>query len=195
MTQEGFEDFFQCEGARLTIDQRHHVDAENALELGLLVELVQHHLGHGVASQLDHHADSVAAALVAQVGDLLEHAVVGQLGHLAQHLGLVHLVRQLGEHDGVTAVLERLVVRQTAHHHPATAGAVGVAHPRQAHDLAGRGEVGRLHVLHEPVGVDERVVDHRDAGVHHLAQVVRRDVGGHSHRDAGGAVDQQVRHA
>jgi hypothetical protein len=30
------------------------------------------------------------------------------------------------------------------------------------------------------------------AGVDHLVEVVRRDVGGHAHRDAGRAVDQQV---
>ena len=36
------------------------------------------------------------------------------------------------------------------------------------------------------------LLDQGQAGVDHLAQVVRRDVGGHAHRDAGGAVDQQV---
>jgi hypothetical protein len=30
------------------------------------------------------------------------------------------------------------------------------------------------------------------AGVHHLVEVVRRDVGGHAHRDAAEPVDQQV---
>ena len=41
---------------------------------------------------------------------------------------------------------------------------------------------------------DLRVVDQRHAGVDDLAQVVRRDVGGHAHRDARRAVHQQVRH-
>ena len=39
------------------------------------------------------------------------------------------------------------------------------------------------------------MVDQRDDGVDDLAQVVRRDVGRHADRDAGGAVDQQVREA
>ena len=37
------------------------------------------------------------------------------------------------------------------------------------------------------------VVDQRDAGVDDLAEIVRRDVGRHADRDAGRAVDQQVR--
>ena len=42
---------------------------------------------------------------------------------------------------------------------------------------------------------DARIVDQRDAGVDDFGEVVRRDVGRHADRDAGGAVDQQVRHA
>ena len=41
--------------------------------------------------------------------------------------------------------------------------------------------------------VSDGIVDQRDAGVDHLAEIVRRDVGGHADRDAAGAVDQQVR--
>ena len=37
------------------------------------------------------------------------------------------------------------------------------------------------------------IVDQRDAGVDHLAEIVRRDVGRHADRDAAGAVDQEVR--
>ena len=43
--------------------------------------------------------------------------------------------------------------------------------------------------------VERRVVDQRDGGVDHLAEVVRRDVGRHADGDAAGAVDQQVREA
>ena len=40
---------------------------------------------------------------------------------------------------------------------------------------------------------DRRIVEIGDAGVDHLAEIVRRDVGGHADGDAAGAVDQQVR--
>ncbi len=38
-----------------------------------------------------------------------------------------------------------------------------------------------------------RIVDIGDAGVDHLAEIVRRDVGRHADRDAAAAIDQQVR--
>ena len=41
--------------------------------------------------------------------------------------------------------------------------------------------------------VTSRIVEHREAGVDDFGEVVRRDVGGHAHRDARRAVDQQVR--
>ena len=56
-------------------------------------------------------------------------------------------------------------------------------------------EVGRRHELDQLVDRAVRVARAAQAGVDHLAEVVRRDVGRHADRDARGAVDQQVRHA
>ena len=43
--------------------------------------------------------------------------------------------------------------------------------------------------------LQRRIVDERDAGVDHLAEIVRRDVGRHADGDAAGAVDQEIREA
>ena len=84
-----------------------------------------------------------------------------------------------------------------AHDDRAAAGAVGLADPRLARDEAGGGEVGtgdpREQALEVLVGGQVLVVQEEGEAVHHLPQVVGRDVGGHAHRDAGGAVDEQVR--
>ena len=60
----------QAQRAGHAVDDRQHVGAEAGLQLGVLVEVVQHHLGHGVALDLDDdaHAHPVAA-LVLDVGD------------------------------------------------------------------------------------------------------------------------------
>ncbi len=178
------DDLAQAQRAGHAVHQRDGVHAEGALHRGVLVELVQHHHRHGVALELHHHTHAVAAALITQVGDLGDHLLLGQVGHLGDQLGLVHLVRELGEHDGVATVLERLVVGAPAHHHAAAAAAVGVQHTGAAHDDPPGGEVGRLDVLHQPLDGDRRLVDGGHHRVDHLAQVVRRDVGGVSHRDA-----------
>ena len=46
--------------------------------------------------------------------------------------------------------------------------------------------------LHQLVEGDVRLVDQADEAVADLAEVVRRDVGGHADGDAVGAVDEQV---
>ena len=48
-------------------------------------------------------------------------------------------------------------------------------------------------MLHERRERHRRIVDHRQAGVDDLGEVVRRNVGGHAHRDARRSIDQQVR--
>ena len=54
------------------------------------------------------------------------------------------------------------------------------------------GEVRALHVAHQIAAGERGIVDQGDRGRDGLAQVVRRDVGGHAHGDARAAVDQQV---
>ena len=63
---------------------------------------------------------------------------------------------------------------------------------RQAYDDAPGGEVRPLDVLHQITELSLRIVQHADAGADHLPQVVGRDIGGHAHRDAAGAVHQQI---
>jgi hypothetical protein len=57
------------------------------------------------------------------------------------------------------------------------------------------GKVRPRHDLQQLLQRQRRVVDQRQAGVDDLAQIVRRDVGGHAHRDSPRAIDQQVRNA
>ena len=73
----------EAERARHAVDERQHVGAEVVLQLGVLVEVVQHHLGDGVALEHDHQALAGAArGLVADVGDARDLAVLDQVGDL-----------------------------------------------------------------------------------------------------------------
>ena len=58
-------------------------------------------------------------------------------------------------------------------------------------DAAGR-EIRARNDVDEFVDGERGIVDQRDAGVDHLAEIVRRNVGRHADGDAAGAVDQQV---
>ena len=82
------------------VDDRQHVGAEAGLQLGVLVEVVQHHLGHRVALELDDDADAdPVAALVLDVGDAGELAVADLLGDRGDEVVVVDLIRQFGDDD------------------------------------------------------------------------------------------------
>ena len=104
MTQERFQHLAQRQQPRLPVDQRHHVDAEHRLHRRLRVEVVEHDLGHFAALELDHHAHAVLVGLIAQLRDAFDLLVAHQLGDALEQPRLVHLVRQLGDDDRLTAL-------------------------------------------------------------------------------------------
>ena len=92
-----------AEQLRLAVDERDHVDAEHGLERRLRVQVVQHHFGDFAALELDDDAHAVLVGLVAQVGDAVDLLVARQLGDALEQARLVHLVRQLGDDDGLAS--------------------------------------------------------------------------------------------
>ena len=80
------------------VDDRQHVGAEAGLQLGVLVEVVQHDLGYRVAFDLDNDAQANAVAgLVLDVGDAGEPAVADLLGNRRDEVVVVDLIGQLGD--------------------------------------------------------------------------------------------------
>jgi enoyl-CoA hydratase/carnithine racemase len=94
---------FRLSSCGRPVQQRHHVDAEHALHLGLLVEVVEHHIGGFAALDLDVDAHAVLVGLVAQLGDAFDLLFLDQLGDLLDQARLVHLVRKLGDDDRFAA--------------------------------------------------------------------------------------------
>ena len=195
VANEGLEHLLEVHGLRFAVLQRHHIDAEDILQLGLGEQVVHHHLATLAALDLDHHPQTVLVGLVAQLGDSLDLLVLDQLGDLLDQPRLVHLIRQLGDDDVVTAGL--VVVFDGvlgANVDAPAAGTIGLENARAAVDDTAGGEVGPRHMLHQIIDAQGVVVDQRQASVDDLVHVVGRDIGRHAHGDARGAVDQQVRH-
>ncbi len=65
--------------------------------------------------------------------------------------------------------------------------------PPRPHDDAAGGKIRPFDVLHQSFDGDGRIVDLGADAVDDFAQIVRGHVGGHADRDAGAAVDQQIR--
>ena len=74
----------------------------------------------------------------------------------------------------------------------AAAGVVGVVQPLARVHIAAGGKVRAFHIVHEVVNTALRVVEQELQGIAQFAQVVGRNIGGHSHGNTRAAVEQQV---
>ena len=172
--------------------ERHHVGAERGLQRGEAVELVEHHVRHRVAPQFDHDAVAVAVGFVAQRRDALDLLLAHQFADALDHVRLVHLIGNFGDDDGLALAAHRLELDLAAHDDGAAAEMIGGADALAAeNDAAGR-EIRPRHDGDQFLDRQPGIVDQRDAGVDHLAEIVRRDVGRHADGDAAGAVDQEI---
>ena len=97
------EHLLEIDDLRPPAHQGQHDDAERGLHLRVLVELVDDDLRDLAPPELEHDPDALAVRLVAALGDALDLLVADQLADLLDEGGLVHLVRQLGDDDGLAA--------------------------------------------------------------------------------------------
>ena len=189
--QEVHDHLLQVEQRRLAVHEGDHVHAEALLHLRHLEEVVEHDLGHGALLEVDADAD-LLRGLVAHFGDALDLLLAHELVHLLVHDALVDHVRNLVDDDADAVAAEFLKMRAGAHDHAAAARAVALMDVGDAEDATCR-KIGSGHqaneVLDRALGIAELV----QAGVDRLAEIVRRDVRGHAHGDAGGAVDEKLR--
>jgi hypothetical protein len=208
---EALDQFEQRQHARPAVDDRQHDDAERGLQRRVLVQVVQHDVGQFAALQLDHDPHALTVGLVADVRDALERLLAHQIGNALDQLGLVDLVRDLGDDDclAIAATAERLDFAARAHDDRAATGRVRRGDAGPTDEDAASGEVRAGDVLGQPAPLlvaRQRLraaflvhregllgVGNGDDPVDDLGEVVRRDVGGHADGDARRAVDQQVR--
>ena len=185
----------QVQHPGLAVHQGQHIGAEVLLQAGMLIQIVQHHLGIDVLLQLDDDPHAVPVALVADVADPLQLLVPHQVGDLFHQLGLVHHIGDFRHHNPAAVAGHFLDIGPAAHGDFSVAGIIGLPDSRAAQNQPSGGEIRPLDMLHQILNGAVRIVDHADDAVDHLRQIVRRNIGRHSDGDAVGAVDQQVREA
>ena len=114
-----------------------------------------------------------------------------QLGNALLQGLLVDLVGQLVHDDGLAlTTINIFKMHLGAHDHAATASAVAFAHTADTVNNTARGEVGGgddfNQIIHAGFGVMQQV----QASIHHFIQVVRWNIGGHTHSNTCRAVYQ-----
>jgi hypothetical protein len=112
---EGLEQLLEAHQSRPAGVERECVDAERGLQRREAVELVQHHIGHRLALQLDHQTHPVAITLVAHLGHALDFLVAHHLGDALVQSRLVLLVGDFRDDDRFAAAAAFLDARACAH--------------------------------------------------------------------------------
>ena len=188
----------QIHHLRLVVDQRQHDNTESILQLRVLEQMVQHDSGVHVVPQLDDDAHALPVRLIAQVGDAFDLLVFDQLRDFLDQVGFVDQIRKLRDDDPAFTVRHRFNIRDGAGDDLAAPGAVSFVRAGCSHDNAAGRKIRRLHDRKDffdicvPVFFDPVVDDFGRRG-DYFAQIVRRNVGRHADRDAGGAVNKQIR--
>ena len=146
-----------------------------------------------VALQLDDDPHPVLVGLVVDPADPFDLLLGRQLGDRLDQILLVDLVGNLGDHDlRAVAGLLLLDLGPGPHDHAAAAGLIRLLDPVPPVDVGPGREIRPLDHLAELADGRFRIVHQELHRLDDLAQVVRRDVGCHTDRDAARAVDQQV---
>src|SRR5258708_14735286 len=91
----------QAHFAGLLVDHRQQDHGKTFLHGRVFEELVENDLRLGGALEFNHDAHAVAVAFVAHVGDVFDVLVVYELSDAFDEYGLVYLIRNFGDDDGL----------------------------------------------------------------------------------------------
>ncbi len=194
MVHPHLEHLLQAHGVRTPVDQRHVVHREVVLQWRVLEQLRQNRVRVEARLELDDQTRAVMAiGQVDGAGDALQLVVLHAFGDALQHAFRPHHERQLRHDDGLLAGGHVLDMRHRSCGERAPARLVRFANAVAAHDHAAAGPVGAGHITHQLLQRGVRMAHEVLRRGHHLADIVRRHVRRHADRDAGAAIDQQVR--
>ena len=194
MRQKDLDQILQVAQLGLAVDQRHHVDAEGVLQLGLLVEVVQHHLWHFPALELNHQPHAGLVAFVLDVTDAFYFLLMHQFGHTLLKRLFIHLVGELVNDDGLPlAFVDIFKMASGAHYHLAATGAVAVLHAVDTVNNASCWKVRSRNDFHQFIDGCLGIFKKMQAGINRFVQIVWRNVGCHPDCNPRRTIDQQVR--
>src|SRR5690606_1190243 len=161
------------------------VHAKGVLKLRILIEVVEHDLGHFTALELNHQTHAFFVGLVANVGNAFYALLIDQFGDFFLEGLFIDLIRKRIHHNGLAvATVNVFKMGGGPHDHAATPGAIAFAHTGHAvNDAAGR-EIGSRNHFHELIDTAFRVAKHQHAAINNFRQVVRRNVRSHAHSNA-----------
>ena len=170
-----------------------HIHAETGLQLRIFIELVQYHVGLKFLLDFNNHAHALAVGFVADIRNAFDFLFLHQFGDFLHQHRLVDLVRDFVHHNRLTVLADFLNRALRPHHNRAAPGQVRIFRPAVAQNQPAGREVRPRHDADKVFNRNVRIVHIRRARVQNFAQIMRRNVGRHTDRNAVRAVDQKVR--
>ena len=180
------------EHLRHAADKREHVVVEGAFKFGVFIQIIQNGLRMRRAFEL-HDDANIRSGFIAQVADALNFLLLHQVCDTRDKLALVHAIRNRSNDDARIFLPVVNNLRLAAHHYRPLARAVRVRDVRLAESDAAEREIRTLHEFQEVISRGVWVINKVDGRGDYFAEIVRRNVGRHAHRDAERAVQKQVR--
>ena len=201
--EEDLQGLLEAEGAWFIIDKGQHNDAECGLQRGVLEQFRQHLARVGRAAQFDHESESLPVRFVTQIAETFYFACLGHGCDAFNQIDFVHLIGELAHNDAAAPASHIFEVDFSSDYDLAASDGIGreqgvfiLSFAFRTIDKPASREIRSLNELHEIMDADISqlvpVVEHEDQRVTDLAQVMRRDIGGHTHCDPRGSVDQQI---
>ena len=158
--------------------------------------MTQHGSRFHPAFQLDDHPHARAIGLIAQPPDALDAPLAHQSSDALNQTGLVNLVGQLCDNDRALATAPVFGVRLGPDQYAPLSCGIGLTDALAAKDSASRGEIRAPDELDQVIEGDivrpGIAIDQEHDSIRDLAEVMRRDVSCHAHRNAPHAVHQQI---
>ena len=189
----GLHYFFERQHARAAVHNRQHIDRERGLQLGMLKEVVQHHLGISVAFYFNHQAHTASVRLIADIGNIGNFFIAHQTDNAFNKSRFVYLIRNSRYDNGFAAVFAFFNFRRGLYFYTAVACFKIFVNTFCSADNSTRGEVRPLDNLHHFLGGNIGVLDVSNNAVADFAQVMRRNIGSHTYGNTGRTVDEQSR--
>ena len=183
----------QIQNLWFAVYQRQHNHAKGGLQLGKGIQLVEHHLRIHILFQLHHDFHTLAVGIVHNIVDALNPLGIHQIHHGFNQVLLINHIWNLGDHNLIFIGFDLFNFRPAPHNNPPAPGGIGRPDARPPHNDAACGKIrprqNFIHLRNIQIGV----IDQRRHAVDDLRQIVRRNIGRHTYRNTGRAVDQQLR--
>ena len=174
-----------------TLHQCDAVHRERTLQSRHFEQFIENNVGIGIFLHVNHDAHSLATGLIIDIRNAVEFTLLDQIGNILDQHTFVDSIRNLRNNDLVVA-LTGLNLHLGTHDDTATSGLVGFLNTLESINISPCREIRSRNVTHQFTARDRRIVDIGATTVDDLAQIVRRNIGSHTHGNTISAINKKV---